>query len=722
MKRLFYILICTITFGHLSAQDLPNPAPNLKTLPAGSYVIAMDEVNQTNDKGFFNLKSYGLVVHLLNNNVKVRWVIKSGKAKDAVDFSVAATRVKPTAMGAANYNFSGGPFVIYAADVAGVDALIDAYNAMQSKANDKIKVYQTTAAVMVDERYNLSGFKPKALLLNNGGNFKIHRENMMMGGITFGMNNDETMATNWVAGVAADLATGCYTFASEAHWNEDDAAKVQPQLNHIRTFLNAGGNALAQCAAVRTYENIGRFHSTGGIDKNLENKFSGNLSSIVYPNADLSYSQFKGALEIDNGGSLKNWQYVGTTHNHQHDHAKGGAQIGAAAAKFKTNGIGGLMFYLGNHKFDKDDETEVLNGIRMYLNAFLTPPFNMSPVCPNPPPPLSLMNLGYKVWIDVNRNNTFEDHEPGADNLKVKLYRDQNGDNQPDAEGAVDSTITSATGVFGFTNLAPGKYIIGVVLDPTRYAINNLPVTTGNFPDNNNLRDNNGVYLANGNEVRTMSITLTENGEPTDDGDGANGNLTLNVAVAEKGGGPLPVGLIQFAGSGNRDKVKLNWSAENEQDLKAYTIEKSLNGQQFTELATVTARNAAGVNSYQHNDVISGNVNVVYYRLKMVATNGRTAYSSIVSIKLQSSAGELQLFPNPVKDQLSMMFNAEQAVSGSIQLRNASGQVMQQKQVNFAAGANSVSVADMSRLPIGSYFVSLVLDNGTTINRRILKQ
>ena len=90
------LLVNLVLCPNIFAQSLPSPTANLKTLAAGSYVIAMDNTNQANSNNEFNLKSYGLVVYLLNNNVKIKWVIKAGKLKDGVDFSVNASRLKPT--------------------------------------------------------------------------------------------------------------------------------------------------------------------------------------------------------------------------------------------------------------------------------------------------------------------------------------------------------------------------------------------------------------------------------------------------------------------------------------------------------------------------------------------------------------------------------------------------------------------------------------------------
>src|SRR5437762_11154298 len=99
MKKLLLALLCMIVFTSVQSQntDLPSPVSNNQTLPSGSYVIAMDNTNQLNNSGIFNYKAYGLIVTLLNNNFKVKWVIKAGKAKDGIDFTVNATKIKPTA-------------------------------------------------------------------------------------------------------------------------------------------------------------------------------------------------------------------------------------------------------------------------------------------------------------------------------------------------------------------------------------------------------------------------------------------------------------------------------------------------------------------------------------------------------------------------------------------------------------------------------------------------
>ena len=362
------LMLLPVTFS-LKAQDLPGATANLQTLSAGSYVIAMDNTLQTNTAGYFNLKAYGLVVYLLNNNVKLKWVIAAGKIKDGIDFSGSAEQFQPALIaGGILRNFKGGPFVIAATDTTGVSNLITAfYTANSLTGNNRPKVYRLTTSATTDIRYDMTGFKPKAAILTDGGNQSIH--------IAY-MTNASIPSTNYANSTGSDLLTKCFTFASEPHNSVADDATIAG----IKSFVSYGGNFLAECEAIQTYENSlsGHLQTTNGIHVTNTNV---STAAVIFPNADLSFSQIDGIFDINYGGSVRNWTLAtgSSFANNEHNHASGGtisAQTPIGASVSKLNAIGqkgGLAFYLGNHNFASLTAIESINGIRMYLNAFLTP-------------------------------------------------------------------------------------------------------------------------------------------------------------------------------------------------------------------------------------------------------------------------------------------------------------------------------------------------------------
>ena len=144
------------------------------------------------------------------------------------------------------------------------------------------------------------------------------------------------------------------------------------------------------------------------------------------------------------------------------------------------------------------------------------------------------LNLGNYVYYDKNNNGTQDVGDNGVNGTTVKLYKDVDGDGVlTGAETtAVATTTTTGTGLYAFTNLFSGKYIVGVT-PPTGYVQAATTITSAN-PNNDNNTDNNGINVVGG-EVRSASITLTAGGEPTTDGDGSNGNLTLDFGLTGNG-------------------------------------------------------------------------------------------------------------------------------------------------------------------------------------------
>lgn len=362
-------LFAAICANAQSTKDLPSPVANLQTLAVGSYVIPMDNTLQANAAGNFNLKSYGLIVHLLNYGVKVKWAIKAGKAKDGTDFSGTATRLLPTTTALPSiYNFSAGPFVIAAADTTGVAAIVQAfYTNNVLTGNNRPAVYKLTlTSLNVDIRYDLTGFIPKAAVLNDGDNTAVHLGYMTKAAIP---------TTNYTIASALDLVSRCYTFASEPHI--DDSVMNTAYADAVRVFVSYGGNFLAQCEAILSYENRtnGHFHSTAGLTKTNTAVTS---AQTQYPNPDLAYSQYQGVFDIQQAGSVRNWVLSsGSSYkNNAHNQATGpsGTPVGASVSKINSlTQAGGLIFYIGNHEFSSETSISSINGIRMYMNAFLTP-------------------------------------------------------------------------------------------------------------------------------------------------------------------------------------------------------------------------------------------------------------------------------------------------------------------------------------------------------------
>lgn len=429
----------------------------LELIPAGSLVIPMDNTLQ-NIGAAFNLRAYGAVQRLLWAGVPVKWVIQPGKAKDGVDFTATAFRLYPSNVAAASRSFSGGPFIVHR------DFAVAARNTISAWATtNNVAVYETTADVNAPVRHTLT-HRPKVAVFNDGGSATIHTDYLVAAGFTAGTHYDTIPAATLVT----VNASACFTIGTEPHWTAA-APSSDPQVSAIRQFVESGGNFLAECDGIATYENnptFGRFQTTAGV-------VTGNArTGIQYPNADLPYSQFVNAM-ADVGGSVRDYQpaaagaYRATTE--MHAHSPSGSFTGGAAgvlpakasvARIASPAAGGFVFYLGGHLYTTGDIGNI-NGIRMYLNAVMTPTARPS-ACNLTLTPRVVSGT---VFEDVNGDSVLTDGV-GRPNVPVRLYQDANNNGAVDAgDTFLVATTTDASGQYSF-NVAPdstgNNYLVAV--------------------------------------------------------------------------------------------------------------------------------------------------------------------------------------------------------------------------------------------------------------------
>jgi hypothetical protein len=138
------------------------------------------------------------------------------------------------------------------------------------------------------------------------------------------------------------------------------------------------------------------------------------------------------------------------------------------------------------------------------------------------------VRLGNLMFEDIANNGVYD---AGTDSpLKsatVALFAADGTTPAVDADSvAVASQTTIADGLYLFTNLAPGQYVVQVVA-PAGYRSSTDIASTAN-PDNDTDNDDNGI-VASG-VVASAPVTLTSNGEPAAavDTDDTSGNLTLD--------------------------------------------------------------------------------------------------------------------------------------------------------------------------------------------------
>lgn len=173
---------------------------------------------------------------------------------------------------------------------------------------------------------------------------------------------------------------------------------------------------------------------------------------------------------------------------------------------------------------------------------------------------------------------------------------------------------------------------------------------------------------------------------------------------------PLPVKLSSFTAVINNNNISLNWQTQAEQNSSHFSIQRSTDGINFTEIGQVPAKgNSSTVCNYSYTDNLNNAVaasKTLFYRLKPVDLDGKFSLSNIVSIHLSKTKMNLFLSPNPARDILQVQTSAIEKANAVIQILDAAGRRILEKQVVLNPGTNSIQV-NISTLQKGTYTLRL---------------
>ncbi len=233
--------------------------------------------------------------------------------------------------------------------------------------------------------------------------------------------------------------------------------------------------------------------------------------------------------------------------------------------------------------------------------------------------PLTVGNL---IWKDYDNDGTKDANEPGVDNVLVELIRDTNGNGTLDSgDGAAVATATTTSGgTYSFTGVLPGNHFVKVAASNFATSPNPGPLSgclsstvTNPNPNSDTDNDDNGIDnpTPTTSGVATGVITLIGNGEPTTDGDGANGNQTIDLGFYP----PLTIGNSiwkDLNNNGLKDATEAGVNGATVELLRDANGNSVLDAAELTAIATTTTVNGA----YQFTGLTPG-----AYFVRVAASN-----------------------------------------------------------------------------------------------------
>jgi hypothetical protein len=179
---------------------------------------------------------------------------------------------------------------------------------------------------------------------------------------------------------------------------------------------------------------------------------------------------------------------------------------------------------------------------------------------------------------------------------------------------------------------------------------------------------------------------------------------------------PLPVELVAFTSSVNRDEVKLNWSTSMEKNNSGFEIErKPLGSNTWTKAGSVQGRgttNELTNYAFSERGLATGKYN---YRLRQIDYNGNSQYFSLsgeVNVGVPAKYDLSQNYPNPFNPSTKINYDLPFNSKVTMKLFDMSGREIAVI-VNASQTAGYYTVQfNGSSLASGVYFYNIIAEGG----------
>ncbi len=219
--------------------------------------------------------------------------------------------------------------------------------------------------------------------------------------------------------------------------------------------------------------------------------------------------------------------------------------------------------------------------------------------------------------------------------------------------------------------------------------------TIGGIPSLTGIRDNwthelFNLSAYNGQANLRLRFIFTSDNDPTtfvgevdegifiDDVKIIKSTVSLNT---------LPVHFLSFAGRLQQDEsVRLDWDAQILSGHDYFEVEKSSDGINFVSIGR--GPSSAPYYKIDRSPYIGNN----YYRVKQVDVDNKIAYSTVVNVVYNPWKLHVSVYPNPVKDVLTVKINSTKNDTYTILIADLSGRKVYEQKITTTATTREVNI------------------------------
>lgn len=171
----------------------------------------------------------------------------------------------------------------------------------------------------------------------------------------------------------------------------------------------------------------------------------------------------------------------------------------------------------------------------------------------------------------------------------------------------------------------------------------------------------------------------------------------------------LPIELALFIVEENGGFIKFEWETKTETNNDYFTIEQSIDGVSFHEMAWIAGAGTSSTSNFYEYSISTTFSGFMYFRLKQTDYNGDYSYSNIQAINVGNSE-YIRLYPTIATDFITIEGDYE-----NVKFSNEQGKIQHPTRMH----GNSYPIA---ALPQGMHYAIISLKNGEIVTRQFFRK
>ena len=196
-------------------------------------------------------------------------------------------------------------------------------------------------------------------------------------------------------------------------------------------------------------------------------------------------------------------------------------------------------------------------------------------------------------------------------------------------------------------------------------------------------------------------------------------NTYFALANPPGGGNPLPVELVSFSATLNKQKVDLNWTTETEINNDYFVVERSADNESFSAIGQVDGfGNSSQRHIYSYVDLkpLKG---ISYYRLKQTDYDGHVEYLPTAVVN-NIARKELTVYPNPAPAaKIQVSYGDDQLKYYDVTVQDIQGKIIPANIVREENGNLTLSL-DESTVSKGAVYFIRANDGKESIQQKVI--